>query len=144
MSNISKSQAKRYEAQDAVSVKKYKELKTRLAEMQKVLEQVQWVDVERIEMSCPICYNWQSMGHEPDCRIAQAPSPDDSGKVLVDIEQLKAIEWEGASDLDLEDVCHVEDIVIQSACPVCTRTPDEGHESDCWLDQKLQEAAGGE
>ena len=84
----------------------------------------------------PFCGRRNSEGYDPDdpacsvrcisawrCR-ALALTPD-SGKVLVDVEKLRELEWIGHEEGEF--------------CGVCNSEISEGHDEDCWLAALLKD-----
>ena len=52
------------------------------------------------------------------------------GKVLVDVEKLRELEWY-YTGMEYE---------VRECCFVCDSNRGEGHDDDCWLGNKLKEA----
>jgi len=82
----------------------------------------------------PACYHMRSVGANDPCRFnyslfkAKAKDSLPAGKVLVDVEKLREIEWVIDSEYGF------------STCPVCEEVKDQGHTPDCWLGKVLKEA----
>ena len=59
-------------------------------------------------------------------------SDEPTGKVLVDVEKLREIEWFQLSPRDIDG---------NRECPCCYHYPEDGHAPDCWLAALLKEKA---